>query len=140
MSYQRANNFSYRELVFDGTVGESKLKEKSPAKPSENEENAGLLQRRRRDSNSRCPFGHTGFQDRLQSNVTDNPDRELRQNEIPVAAPVAAPTGPQSATIGDACRSSDELEYLIGKWPHLNRDLQRAILAIIGSAGQFEEG
>ncbi len=61
---QRADDFSCQNVARDGNAGESESDEKSPAKPEKNKGNARLLKRRRRDSNSRCPFGHTGFRDR----------------------------------------------------------------------------
>ena len=61
---QRADDFRCPNVAKDGTEEEGDTQTENPVDSSESEEKTGFSQRRRRDSNSRCPFGHTGFRDR----------------------------------------------------------------------------
>ena len=68
---QRTDDFRCPNVAKDGIEQGGDTQTENPVDSSESEEKTGFSQRRRRDSNSRCPFGHTGFRDRWRFGVTN---------------------------------------------------------------------
>ena len=78
--------------------------------------------------------GYSGFQDRKADSISACSERNLRQNEKSVAAPIAAPNGHNQATNDNACHLNGDLGRVVETWPELSSEARLMIMALVSAA------